>query len=48
MIGCAYVSESGTEHDEDIPMETDDCLEDLFTKTRSGRVAGTWKILNYY
>ena len=41
-------SESGTVRDEDIPMETDGCPEDLFTQTRSGRVAGTWKILNYF
>ena len=50
VLACVYESssEDGDDSDEEVPLQTDDCLDELFTKTRSGRIAGTWRISNFY
>ena len=50
VLACVYESssEDGDDSDEEMPLQTDDCLDELFTKARSGRIAGTWRISNFY
>ena len=50
VLACVYESgsEDGDDSDEEMPLQTDDCLDELFTKTRNGRIAGTWRISNFY
>ena len=45
VLACVYEisSEDRDASDEEIPLQAGNCLDKLFTKTRSGRIAGEYQ-----